>query len=184
MPSRVTSVLYFLTAIATLGVGLSIFNSQGTITSRLGDRWIAASAILDLIVPTIFLLAGTSVFRTNDKPRTSLWITTILMLSVVIVVFVQRGLGWRSILAASGPLLSLAWILGSSVRQTSTIALVGTVGYIIIEGQDLILNLHRYWTSGGFVGQLLVTLLPPILVAGSLVAAVSSMLRTHEQVDV
>lgn len=181
MVKRLAAVLYFLTAVATLGVGLASFSSTHAVISAIIARWFVSYVVLDFAAPTIFLLAGFAA-SINDKSKASPWITAATTLIGLMLFCFHYGLGWRPFSGAAGALLSVVFILSSSVRQASTIAGIGTVIYAVFQGEELILNLQRYWTFGGSPQDLLATIMPPILVMSSLVMAVTSHIKTQASI--
>jgi hypothetical protein len=182
MTKRLAAVLYFLTAVATLSVGLASFDSRRVWVSAIHVRWLASLAILDFAVPTIFLLAAISASWVNDKSRAARWITAAITLVGLMLFSFYYGLGWRPFLEAAGPLVSFVFILSSSVRQASTIAGIGTVIYAVVEGQELILNLQNYWEFGASPQHLVATIMPPILVMSSLALAVTSHIKAQARI--
>jgi hypothetical protein len=183
MVNRLAATLYFLTTFATLSVGLAHFTSMHAIISPIHVRWLASTAIVDFAVPTIFLLAGISASWINDESKTPRWVTAATTLIGLMLIFFHYGLGWRPFSAAAGPLLSVVFILGSSVRQASTIAGIGAVGYAVLQGPDLVLNLQSYWEFGETFQQLVATTAPPILVTASLVVAIYSHFRIRAKIS-
>jgi hypothetical protein len=183
MVNRLAATLYFLTALATLNAGLVSFNFLYSVISPINHRWLASYVILVFAAPTVFLLAGISAFGTNNKSMASRWITAAALLIVLMLICAHYGLGWRLFSKATGALLSIVFILGSSVRQASTIAGIGTVVYAVLQGPDLISNLQMYWAFGGSRQHLLATIMTPILVTASLVMAVLSHVKTRATIS-
>jgi hypothetical protein len=180
MAKPLAATLYFLTVIATLIVGLVSFNSVYTIIRPVSVRSLASFVILDFAAPTIFLLASLTVFCTSDKSRTARWITAAAVLVGLIPVFIHYQLGWRPFLEAAGALISAVFVIGSLVKEASIVAGLGTVIYAVVQGPDLILQLHFYWAFGGSVRHLVMILIAPALVAASLVVAVYSYIRCRD----
>jgi hypothetical protein len=142
-------------------------------------RALASIAVLDFGVPTIFLLAIITVFWASDKSRAARWIAAAAVLIGLILVFIHHRLGWRPFLEAVGILTSAIFIVGSLAREASKIVIWGTVFYAILQGPGLFLQLHFYWAFGGSVRHLLMIIVPPALVAASLVIAAYSHIRTR-----
>src|SRR4029077_7446615 len=180
MVKPLAATLYFLTAIGTLTVGLAGFNSVYTIIRSGSVRSFASFAILDFAVPSFFLLASLTVFCTSDKSRAARWITAAAVLVGLTLVFIHYRLGWRPFLGAAGALISAVFVIGSLVEEASIVAGLGMVIYAVVQGLDLILQLHFYWEFGGSVRHLLMILIAPVLVAASLVVAVYSYIGTRD----
>jgi hypothetical protein len=183
MLRRLTGLLCFLTAAASLNAGLATFKSDWAIPVPVPHRWIVSLAILDLFVPTIYLLASTSLFATNENPRASSWITSTIVLLVSTIILVQHGFSWKFVAEVAGPLISIAWIIRALAKRASTIVLVGTAAYLVVQGEDLILSLHMYWNLGGSIGSVFMQLATPALVLASLIAAVATMRRNRPEMD-
>ena len=177
MAKRLIAILYSFTALATLIVGLTSFDSMCAVLSPINQGRLVSFAVLDFAVPTVFLLAGISAIWTNDKSRAPRWICAAGVLIFLLVVFIHHGLRWRIFLEATGALISVVFILGSSVRQASTMVGLGAVIYAIFQGPDLVLSFHRYWAFGDTLLHLLGTTMPPLLVTASIAVAIYSHLR-------
>jgi hypothetical protein len=182
MVKPLAALLYFFTALATLNVGVSDFNSMYSVIWPKHFKALASIAILDFGVPTIFLLASITVFWTSDKSRAARWITAAAVLMGLMPVFIHHRLAWKPLLEAAGTLISAVFIVGSLVRKASIIAGWGTVFYAVLQGPFLILQLHFYWAFGGSVQHLLMIFVAPALVAASLVMAAYSHVRTRDVV--
>jgi hypothetical protein len=115
---------------------LANFNSTHAAISAINARWLVSFAILDFAVPTIFLLAAISA-SINGNSKASPWITAATTLIGLMLFSFHYGLGWRPFSEVAGALLSVAFILSSSVRQASTIAGTGTVIYAVVQGEAL-----------------------------------------------
>jgi hypothetical protein len=183
MVNRLAAMLYFLTTLATLCVGLASFTSMYAKISPIHARWLAYLAILDFAVPTIFLVAGISASWINDKSKASRWIIAAITLIGLTLIFFHHALGWRPFSEAAGVLLSVVFILGSPERRASTIAGIGAVGYAVLQGPDLVLNLQSYWEFGETFQHLVATTAPPILVTASLVVAIYSHFRIRAKIS-
>jgi hypothetical protein len=182
MAKRLAGTLYFLTAIATFNVGLASFNSTYAITFPSHFWWLASFAILDFAAPMVFFLAGISAFCTSDKLKTPVWISASAVFSVLTLGFFHLRLGWKLFLEAAGPLLSVVFILGWSATMASKTAWIGTAIYALVQGEELILDLLRYWAFGDSVQYLLVTIAAPILVTVSLIVAICSHIRARKRI--
>jgi uncharacterized membrane protein YozB (DUF420 family) len=143
MAKRLTGILYSLTALATLIVGLASFDSMCAALSPINQRWLASIAVIDFATPTVFLLAGISAIWTSDKSRAPRWICAAGVLIVLMLVFVHHGVRWRLFLEAAGALISLVFILGSLVRQASTIAGIGIAVYALLQAHSSIETLRE-----------------------------------------
>jgi hypothetical protein len=181
MPKRFSAILYFLTALATLNVGLTDFDFMHSIISPKHWRALAPIAILDFGAPTIFLLASITVFRTSGKSKAARWITSATVSIGLMLLFAHHRLGWRPFSVTAGTLISAAFILGSLVGEASLIAGWGTVFYAVLQGPDLVLQLHYYWAGGGSFQHLLMIFIPPALVTASLAMAAYTHVGTRDK---
>jgi hypothetical protein len=179
MAKPVAAILYLLTALATLVVGLASFNSIYAITSPTNLRWLPTVAFVDFAVPTVFLLASISVVSTNHKSLVPQSITAGAILLLSMLVFGHDALGWKSFAYAAGNLISAVFIIGALARRVSTIAGIGAALYAVVEGYRLMLNLQLYWAFGGSFQHLLVTVMPPVLVTASLGLAIYSHFKVE-----
>jgi hypothetical protein len=193
MAKRLTSLLFFLTAVATLSAGLAIFSSDfappsafahafipfgHALSHPFSQRVIVPWAIYDFAAPTVFFLAGVSTLRSDEASLKSGLITGAAVSLVLTAICFHYNLGWKWFFETAGPLSSLAVIVGSSAKQPSTIAVVGAAAYGLLQGQYLVLSLQDYWSSiGGSFRQLLMTISVPLLVTVSLATAISSKTR-------
>ena len=179
MVKPLAAILYFLTALATLNVGLVDFNSMYSTLRPINFRALASIAILDFGVPTIFFLASITVFWTSDKSRAARWITAATVLTGLMLVFIHHRLGWRLFSEAAGTLISAIFIVGSLAREASRIVILGTVFYAVLQGPFLVLQLRFYWAFGGSLQHLLMIIMSPALVATSFLMATSSYFETR-----
>jgi hypothetical protein len=188
MAAHRTSLLFFLTAVAALSAGLATFISGYAMLSAFGraslQRLIVSWAIYGFAAPTIFFLAGVSTLGRNGGSLKSGLITGAAVSLVLTAICFHYNLGWKWFFETAGPLSSIAVVLGLSAKQPSTIAVVGAVAYGLLQGQDLVLSLQDYWSSGGSLRQLLMTISVPLLVTVSLVTAISSKTRRLRRVGV
>lgn len=182
MARRLTGILYSLTALATLIVGLASFDSICAVLSPINQRGLGSIAVIDFATPTIFFLAGISAIWTSDKSRAPRWICAAGVLIVLMLIFVHYGVRWRLFLQAAGALISLVFVLGSLVRQASTIAGMGVAAYALLQGPYFILDLERDWAFGQTLQRLLARTMPPFLVAASLVLAIYSHSRIRAKI--
>jgi len=182
MLKRLTAVLYFVTAVATLDIRLADFDFVHAMSLHLRFKWVAFVAIIHFAAPTLFLLASVSALRRSDESKAPKWITAIAMLMVLALVFVHFGLGWRSYSEAAGTLVSFVLIVGSSVSRASTIAVIGAATYLVIEVPLLITSLEMYWDFGGSIEHFVAKIIPPIFVLASLVIAITSHFITRERI--
>lgn len=180
MLKRLSSILYFVTAVATLDAGLASFNFARRVLFPTGLKWLASLAILHFAAPALFLLASLAVLRTDNRSRLPNWITAAATLAALMLIFVHSGLGWRSYLEAAGALVSLVLIVGSLASRASTIALIGVVTYSLVEVHLLITSLEMYWDFGGSVQHFVAKIIPPVLVLVTLVMAGASHFITRE----
>jgi hypothetical protein len=180
MAKPLTATLYFSTAIATLIGGLANFNSVYAIIGPHGVQSFASFAILDFAVPTIFLLASTTVFWTNEKSRAA-WITAAAVLVGLALVFIQYRLGWKPFLGAAGTLISAVFVVGSLVKEASVIVGLAMVIYAFVQGPDLVSHLQQYWAFGGSAQHLLAIIVPPALVVASLLVAAYSYIGIRDR---
>jgi hypothetical protein len=176
------AIIYFLTALATLKVGLADFNFMYSIIPPNNWRALAAQTFLDLAVSAIFLLASISVVRTSDRSTVARCIASAAVLVALMLVFIHHRLAWRPFLQAAGTLISAVFIIGSLVREASIIAGLGAVFYAILQGDSLIFQLHKYWAFGGSVQHLLMILMAPAVVVASLLTATYSHIRARDLV--
>ncbi len=182
MAKHLIATLYSFTALATLIVGLTNFDSMCAVVSPINQDWLASFAVLDFAVPTVFFLASISAIWTNDKTRAPRWICAAGVLILLLLVFIHHGLKWRIFLEATGALISVVFVLGSSVRQASTMVGIGAVIYSIVQGPELVLSFQRYWAFGDTLLHLLVTTMPPLLVTASTVVAIYSHLKIRARI--
>ena len=172
------AILYLLTAFAVLNAGLASFRFFSAALSSIHARWDASSTAICFAASTIFFLAGVSAFWKDEESKAPKWLTAgVVLLGLALFIF-RQGFGWRLLAEAAGALLSAVLILGSLVKQSSKIAVVGTVIYVAFQGDELVLRLHFYWEFGGSIQNFAATIATPILVLTSCVAAVTLHVRS------
>lgn len=181
MLKRLSSILYFVTAVATLDAGLASLNFARSVLFPTGFKWLASLAILHFAAPALFLLASLAVLRTDNRSRLPKWITAAATLAALMLICVHYGLRWRTYLEAAGALASLVLIVGSLASRASTIALVAVVTYCLVEVDLLITSLEMFWDFGGSVQHFFAKIIPPVLVLACLVIATASHFITRER---
>jgi hypothetical protein len=171
MSKLVAAILYLVTALSTSYAGQATFRIY-TAFSPMYARWADWLAVFYFAAPAIFFLAGTSALWKDKELGRSKWITVGVVLLGLTLFFLRQGFGWRLLAEAGGALISAIFLLSSLVKQSSRIALIGTVIYAASQGRDLVPRLQMYWALGGSLQHLLATISAPILVLASLVMAV------------
>src|ERR1700684_3277276 len=132
---RLSSILYFVTAVATLDAGLASFSYVRRVLLAFGFKWSASAAIVYFAAPALFLLASLAALRRDNTSRFPKWISAAVTLAALVLVFIHAGLGWEAYSEAAGALGSLVLISGSLVSRASTLALMGAVTYFVVEVQ-------------------------------------------------
>lgn len=178
MTKRVAAILYLLTALSTLYAGLASFRVYAAFYPMYA-HWADWLAVYYFAAPAVFFLAGTSAFGKDKQLRTSKWFTAGVVLLALTLFFIHKGFGWRLWAAAGGVLLSVIVILSSFVKQSSRIAVIGTLIYAVSQGGELVPRLQMYWAFGGSMRHLLVMIGTPILVLASLVMAVTLHVKSQ-----
>ena len=175
MLNRLAAILYFLTALATLNIGLALFNFLYRIPIPINFRFFVFDGIRDFVIPAIFFLASMSVVWEDEKLRAPVWITFGVAFLSLMMILIPRQHGWRLFLETAGPILSIILIVGFSVRRGSTIAGIGAVIYAIIHGPELARFVDDYFsprTAGYSFHSFLAQVIPAGLATASLAIAI------------
>ncbi len=182
MLKRLSSILYFVTAVATLDAGLASFNFAHRMLISFGFKWDATAAIVYFAAPALFLLASLAALRKDNTSGFPKWISAAVTLAALVLVFVHAGLGWQAYLEAAGTLGSLVLISGSLVGRASTMAVMGAVTYTVVEARMLITSLRLYWDFGGSIQHFVAKIVPPLMVLASLVMAIAAHFIVRQEI--
>jgi hypothetical protein len=174
MLKRLSSILYFVTAVATLDAGLTSFNNMRIMLTSFGFKWSASASTIYFAAPALFLLASLEALKRDNTSRFPKWISAAVTLAAAGLMFAYAGLGWEAYLEAAGALGSLVLISGSLVSRASAMAAIGAITYFVVEAPLLIPWLKLYWYFGGSVQHFIAKIVPPIFVLASLAMAVVS----------
>jgi hypothetical protein len=136
--------------------------------------------MLNFAAPVFFLLAGVSSVWTKEKSNWARWITSGVVL-MILVPLIRREHGWKLYAEAAGGLICLVFIHDLLLGRPSVIAITSTVTYGITQGVSLSFWLLNYWDFGGSIPYLHVEITPLFLVAASLLVAVATLLTGRER---